>query len=344
MPVVLITGGQGFIGSYVCTELLNNGYEVISVDNFSKYGKVNRPHDKHPNFTLIEDDVQNMPNIGILNKIDLECIIAGAAMIGGIHYFHKYAYDLLATNERILASTFDLAIRCFKEDRLRKILVLSSSMVFENTEVYPTPESEVVTCSPPSSTYGFQKLASEYFCKGAHEQYGLPYTIIRPFNCIGIGEDEALSEEEVVQGNIKMMMSHVVPDLIYKSLVVGPEGTLPILGHGNQVRHYTHGEDIARGVRIAMESQRAINDDFNISSDRPTTVLELAEIIWQTVHGDVPLKISHEEPLLYDVQIRSPDTRKAARVLDFQCERKLEDVLPEIVDWVRKQQQDFIRV
>ena len=185
MKKILITGSQGFIGSYLCAEFLRNGYEVVGVDDFSKYGPVTRPHDKHPNFTLLKMDVcdLNPKNIQPHPSIkDVDYIIAGAAMIGGISYFHKYAYDLLAQNERIISTTFDLALRLFKENNLKRIIVLSSSMVFENTKVYPTAESEIETCAPPLSTYGFQKLAVEYFCKGAWEQYGLPYTIIRPFN------------------------------------------------------------------------------------------------------------------------------------------------------------------
>ena len=89
-------------------------------------------------------------------------------------------------------------------------------MVYENTEVYPTPESELLNCPPPDSTYGFQKLAIEYFCKGAWEQYKLPYTIVRPFNAVGIGEKRAKLDEEVLSGNIKLAFSHVVPDIIQK--------------------------------------------------------------------------------------------------------------------------------
>ena len=102
-------------------------------------------------------------------------IIAGAAMIGGISYFHKFAYDLLAENERIIAQTFDAAIKGYQDGYLERICVLSSSMVFEETKIYPTPEIETKKCPPPASTYGFQKLAVEYFAKGAQEQYGLPY-------------------------------------------------------------------------------------------------------------------------------------------------------------------------
>ena len=209
-------------------------------------------------------------------------------------------------------------------------------MVFESTSRYPTPESEIKECPPPLSTYGFQKLAVEYFCKGAQEQYGLPYTIIRPFNCVGVGEDEALGAEEVEQGNIKMLMSHVLPDLIYKALHLNSDDELPILGSGEQVRHYTDGKDIARGIRIAMESPEAENDDFNISSPRSTTVNELAEIVWGKIHGTT-LKTKHEDPFTYDVQVRSPDVKKAIKKLGFETEIGLEESVKEVISWMRKQ-------
>ena len=121
MKKILITGSQGFIGSYLCAEFLNQGYKVIGVDNFSKYGPITRPHDNHPNFELIEMDVIDFDTKSILPQLqDVEYIVSGAAMIGGITYFHKYAYDLLATNERIMASTFDLAIKLHEQGILKK--------------------------------------------------------------------------------------------------------------------------------------------------------------------------------------------------------------------------------
>ena len=102
---VLVTGSQGFIGSYVCTELLNNNYHVIGVDNFSKYGKLTRAHDKHENFQFIEEDCSDSSFLEKVKDYQFDYILAGAAMIGGIAYFHKYAYDLIATNERIISNT-----------------------------------------------------------------------------------------------------------------------------------------------------------------------------------------------------------------------------------------------
>ena len=334
MTKVLITGSQGFIGSYLCAEFLEKGYEVIGVDNFSKYGPITRPHDNHPNFHLIEMDAIDFDRWNIPEIMqDVEYIVAGAAMIGGITYFHKYAYDLLATNERILASTFDLAIALNSEYCLKRIIVLSSSMVFENTTVYPTPESEIKTCAPPLSTYGFQKLAVEYFCKGANEQYGLPYTIIRPFNCVGVGEEDAIGEHEVKSGNIKLMMSHVLPDIINK--IMKGQDPLHILGTGEQVRCYTNGKDIARGIRMALESDSAINNDFNISTPVATSVLELSEIVWNILNPDKDFSVASDKAYEYDVQKRIPDTNKAKDLLGFEAEVNLTESIREVIEYMR---------
>src|SRR4030095_12193060 len=141
-------------------------------------------------------------------------------------------------NERIVAASFDAAIDAFRKDKLQKITVLSSSMVFENATVFPTPEGHQQQCPPPTSTYGFQKLAAEYFAKGAWEQYKLPYTIVRPFNCVGIGERRALRDSDIMSGNVKLALSHVVPDLVHK--ILKGQDPLHILGAGDQVRHYTY--------------------------------------------------------------------------------------------------------
>ena len=144
-------------------------------------------------------------------------VVAAAAMIGGISYFHEFAYDLLAENERILAATFDAAIAAHRDgQRWSGSSCCRAPWSSRSTDVFPTPEGAQLTRPPPMLTYGFQKLASEYFAKGAHEQYGLPYTILRPFNCVGIGERRALRDTDVMSGNVKLALSHVVPDLVDK--------------------------------------------------------------------------------------------------------------------------------
>ena len=337
MKRVLVTGSQGFIGSYVCNELLQNDYQVIGVDNFSKYGHVTRAHDKNENFTLIQEDCASQTFMKILDDERFDYIIAGAAMIGGISYFHKYAYDLLAMNERIISNTFDLAIEQFKKGYLKKILVLSSSMVYENVATWPTKESDLVNCPPPSSTYGFQKLSCEYFAQGAFEQYNLPYTIVRPFNCVGVGEDEAIGAHEIMSGNIKLTLSHVVPDLILKCLK--GQDPLHILGSGNQIRHYTNGFDISRGIRICLEHEKALNNDFNISSSVSTTVLELAKMIWEKINPSKSFQYVSDPPFEYDVEKRIPDTEKAKNLLNFDAQISLDESLDEIISWMKKKHQ-----
>ena len=334
MSKVLVTGSAGFIGGYVVEELLRRGHEVVGLDNYSKYGPVSRSYDDHPGYRFVAGDAQDTELLaGLL--ADCDHLVAGAAMIGGISYFHAYAYDLLATNERIMAASCDAAIRAHRDGRLSKVTYLSSSMVFESTGHWPSKEGDERRIPPPLSSYGFQKLAVEYYARAAWDQYRLPYTIVRPFNCVGVGEGRALGEAEVLSGNVKLAMSHVVPDLVQK--VVKGQDPLHILGDGSQVRHYTYGGDLARGIVTAMEHPAARNEDFNISTAESTTVRELAEVIWHKIKGeDVPLRLVHDDPFEYDVQKRVPDVTKAREVLGFEATTGLSEMLDEVIPWVTR--------
>lgn len=332
---ILVTGAAGFIAGYLIEDLLAAGHEVVGLDNYSKYGPVERAFEKNLRYRGVTGDAKNPALLSDLLK-DCDQFVAGAAIIGGITLFHERAYDLIAENERITAAAFDAAIAAHKAGSLNKITVVSSSMVYESTSVYPTPEGEQRECPPPRSTYGFQKLATEYFAQGAHEQYGLPYTIVRPFNCIGIGEKRALSDHDVMSGNIKLAMSHVVPDLVQK--VLKGQDPLHILGDGGQIRHYTYGGDLARGIRLTIESPAALNEDFNLSTSVSTTVKELAEVIWKKVHGDSkPIRFVSDSPYSYDVQRRVPSVEKAKRLLGFEATTGLSEALDEIIPWIQSQ-------
>lgn len=332
MSKVLVSGSAGFIGGYVVEELLKRGHGVIGIDNLSKYGPAIKSFDVDPNYTFVEGDCRDVDLLSDLLK-GCDHFIAGAAMIGGISYFHTYAYDLLATNERIIAATCDAAIRAHGEGQLQKVTYLSSSMVYESTDSWPSYEGQQLEVPPPSSSYGFQKLAVEYFARAARDQHGLPFTIVRPFNCVGIGERRALGDREIMSGNVALAMSHVVPDIIQK--VVKGQDPLHILGDGHQIRHYTYGGDVARGIVLAMEHPDAHNNDFNISTAESTTVLELAEMIWHKVRGaDVPFHFVSDTPFEHDVAKRIPDVTKAALVLGFEAKTSLDEMLTEVISWV----------
>jgi nucleoside-diphosphate-sugar epimerase len=331
---ILVTGAAGFIGGYLVEELLQAGHQVVGLDNFSKYGPLKQASLEQAGYRFVEGDAKD---VGLLEALmaEVDQVVAGAALIGGISYFHAFAYDLLAENERLTAAVFDAAIRAFQRGTVKKINVISSSMVFENATVWPTPEGEQRRCPPPHSTYGFQKLATEYYAQGAWEQYQLPFTIVRPFNCVGVGERRALCEKEVLSGNVRLAMSHVVPDLIQK--ILKGQDPLHLLGDGRQVRHDTYGADLARGIRLCIERPEAVNEDFNISTAESTTVLELAERIWNKIRPGDPFRYTSDPPYPYDVQKRVPRVEKAERLLGFRAATPLSDILDAVIPWVRQQ-------
>jgi nucleoside-diphosphate-sugar epimerase len=330
---VLVTGSAGFIGGYIVEELLAQGFEVVGIDNLSKYGPVSHSYEGDPAFSFVQGDAKDVPLMTEL-MADVDYVIAGAAMIGGISYFHTYAYDLLAENERIIASTCDAAIATVQAGHpLKRVVYLSSSMVFESTDRWPSVEGDQRLVPPPFSSYGFQKLAVEYFAKAAWDQYRVPYVICRPFNCVGIGERRALGDVAIQSGNVTLAMSHVVPDLVHK--VLAGQDPLHLLGDGSQVRHYTYGADLARGIVLAMTHPDADGEDFNLSTAESTTVVELAEVIWRKVNGDRPFRYVSDSPFEHDVQRRVPSTEKAERVLGFTADTSLSDMLDEVIPWIR---------
>ena len=158
---------------------------------------------------------------------------------------------------------------------------------------------------------------------------------MRPFNCVGVGEGRALGDVEILSGNVRLAMSHVVPDLVQK--VLKGQDPLHILGDGHQVRHYTYGGDLAKGIVMAMESSSALNNDFNLSTAESTTVLELAECIWHRIKGDAtPFRYVSDTPFEHDVQRRIPSTEKARRVLGFEATTTLDQMLDEVIPWIEQ--------
>jgi nucleoside-diphosphate-sugar epimerase len=128
-------------------------------------------------------------------------------------------------------------------------------------------------------------------------------------------------------------MSHVVPDLVQK--ILKGQYPLRILGDGKQIRHFTYGGDLASGIVLAMESKRALNEDFNLSTNQSTTILELAMAIWGKIHPDKPLQVIHDEGFEFDVARRIPSTAKAEEVLGFKAKTDLDSTLNIVIEWVR---------
>jgi nucleoside-diphosphate-sugar epimerase len=197
-------------------------------------------------------------------------------------------------------------------------------MVFERATEYPTTEQHVADTPIPESSYGFSKLAGEVYCHALHEEFGVPYTICRPFNAYGPGE---MPEDEPG-------IAHMVPDLIKK--VLAGQRPLQIFGSGEQTRTITHIDDIADGVVVAMAHPAAENEDFNISNDEEMTVAEIARVIWVACGRDPDaFALEHLPTYPVDVVRRWPSVEKAQRLLGWEAQIGVEDGVAATVAWLR---------
>jgi nucleoside-diphosphate-sugar epimerase len=250
-------------------------------------------------------------------------VIHCAAIVGGIANFHKLPYTLTEVNNALYNGVIGAAL----EQEVERFVYISSSMVFERADVYPTPEEHITQCLPPRSAYGFSKLTGEVYCRAAHDQFGLPYTICRPFNAYGPGEMPA--DEPGI--------AHAVPDLIRK--VLAGQRPLQIFGTGEHTRTLTHVDDIASGVVAAMRSPAAINEDFNISASDELTVREIARIIWEQC-GEDPEEFALEHLPSFEVDVvrRWPSVEKARRLLGWEAQIGVQDGIAATVRWLRERE------
>lgn len=328
---VVVTGGLGFIGSELVRQLEKRSDvgEIYIFDNASKHLRKSIPENCYP---LDLSDPANIPFISeFLKAKNISIVYSLAALIGGIKYFHDHPADILYRNNSITGNTLQAIVESKTDCHFTYI---SSSMVFETVDVFPTKESDLK--SIPASAYGFSKLVGEFLCEAYLRQYGVTYTICRPFNAYGCNEYPK-----------EVGIAHVIPDLIKK--ILDGQGTqdnpLEILGDGNQVRCYTHVSDIAHGIISATKhvlhptganlAYQGDSNDFNISCAKPHTVNEVAELIWTHIHGDKPLYRKYLPSFEYDVQKRIPDTTKAKKILGWEAQFTLEEELHTIINWVK---------
>jgi UDP-glucose 4-epimerase len=314
--MILVTGGAGFIGSAVVRELLGKGYRVRVVDNMSK------PSSRVPeDVEFIRADLAD-PKAARDTFHGVRACINLAARIGGIGYFHKLPATILSENNCIYSSTFEAAV----EHRLERMIFVSSSMVFESAIRFPSREDELLSMPPPFTAYGFSKLVGEWYGRAFFDQHGLRYTICRPFNAIGPDEEAG---DEVGE-------AHVIPDLVKK--VLSGQHPLELLGDGQQTRCFTHVRDIARGIVMALESDKAVNEDFNLGTADEITMLELARRIHGLCAPERPFEVTYVPGFSSDIRRRVPDGSKAKRLLGWEPRISLDDGLREVVAAARERQ------
>ena len=310
-----MTGGAGTIGAAVVRHLLSNpAYEVRISDERTAPQWMRESCEVHTGDLRSPEQARSAMR-GCSHVVHL------AAIAGGIANLNRLPHTLTEVNNALYNSVIRAAI----ELEVERFLYVSSAMVFERAELFPTPEDYLPQCPVPRSAYGFSKLTGEVYCRAAHEEHDLPYTICRPFNAYGPGE---------VPGP-EPGIAHAVPDLIRK--VLAGQRPLQIFGSGEQTRTLTHLDDIAEGLIRAMGSPAGLNEDFNISASRELTIAEIAGIVWEACGEDPDLlELEHLPSFDVDVQRRWPSVEKAQRLLDWEARIEVEDGIAATVRWLRE--------
>ena len=315
MSRVLVTGGAGTIGAAVVRRLLRDpDYEVRLSDQREAPVWMREGCEVHTGDLRLLDEARKAMR-GCSHVIHL------AAIVGGIANFHKLPHTLTEVNNALYNAVFRAAL----DEDVQRFTYVSSSMVFEQAQQYPTREDYLPECPTPVSAYGFSKLTGEVYCRAAHAEHGLPYTICRPFNAYGPGE---MPENEPG-------IAHAVPDLIKKSLQrLKP---LPIFGTGEHTRTLTHVDDIADGIVVATGHEAALNEDFNISASEELTVAEIARICWEACGNDpAELEFEHLPSFEVDVVRRWPSVEKAERLLGWKARIGVHEGVRQTVEWLRE--------
>jgi len=314
---VLVTGGAGTIGAAVVRRLLRDPEFEVRVSDQRE-----APDWMREGASIHTGDLRDVAEAreaisGCSHVIHL------AAIVGGIANFHKLPFTLSEVNHALYNAVFRAAI----DEGVERFTYVSSSMVFENAEEFPTPEDYLPRCPPPRSAYGWSKLAGEVYCRAAHDEFGLPFTICRPFNAYGPGE---LPDAEPG-------IAHAVPDLITKSF--GGVAPLAIFGSGEQTRTLTHVDDIADGIVTATGHPGGLNEDFNISAPEELTVAQIAALCWEAAGNDrADFALEHLPSFKVDVQRRWPSVEKAERLLGWKARIELRDGIRATAEWLREQQ------
>jgi UDP-glucose 4-epimerase len=317
MSRVLVTGGAGTIGAAVVRRLLRDpDFEVRVSDQREAPGWMREGAE------VRTGDLRSLAEARAAMR-GCSQVIHLAAIVGGIANFHKLPHTLTEVNNAL----YNAVVRAALDEDVERFCYVSSSMVFERATLFPTPEEHLADCPTPRSAYGFSKLTGEVYCRAAHDEHGLPFTICRPFNAYGPGE---LPDAEPG-------IAHAVPDLIRKSLQrLRP---LPIFGSGEQTRTLTHVDDVADGIVAAMAHPGGLNEDFNISAREELTVAQIARLCWEACGNDpAELELAPQESFPVDVQRRWPSVQKAERLLGWSARTGVREGLAQTVAWLREQE------
>jgi UDP-glucuronate decarboxylase len=309
---VLVTGGAGFIGSWLCDVLTSLSAEVISVDNFSTGRMENIDHlTKNPRFKSIKYDVGTFKSE---EKLDLIFHLAAHA---SPEEYQAHPIETLQASSFGSANVAELAR---KNDAT--VLFASTSEVYGDAEVVPTPESYWGKVNPvgPRSCYDEGKRFAEALFMAYHQQYGLDVRIPRIFNSYG----PRLREDG--------LYGRAISRFIMQALANKP---ITIYGDGKQTRAFCYVTDTVTGLMLLTISDKAEGEVVNVGNAQEVTILELAKKIKELTKSSSSLTF-HPLPK-DDPKRRCPDTSKLEKLVRWKPEVRFEDGLKKTIAWFSAQ-------
>jgi len=297
----------------VVPKLIENGYEVRGVDNYGRYGKEPPPD----GIEFVEGDLTDTHTVRSAVQ-GVDGIIQAAAQIYGVAGFHRYPADILQKDTLL----HGLILREALDQGVKRVTFISSSMVYERLADV-SREEDVPNMLVPLTDYGLSKFMGERLSQAFAQQYGLEYTVWRPFNIIGLHERAEGYDAGVC---------HVFADFIQR-LVHETQNPMLVLGSGEQIRCFTWIGDVASGIARWSFDAATANQDYNLGNREPVTMIDLAQRIYRLYHeliGREPereLTFTHGETFADDVQVRIPAVDKAREQLGWEAQVKLDEML-----------------
>lgn len=307
----LVTGGAGFIGSHLVDRLVAEGWAVIVLDDFSSGTRANLA------------DAERRGEVQIVEGSILDQRVVEEATARSEVVFHlavqcvrRSLREPLQNHEVNATGTLNL-LEAARRNRVRRFVYCSSSEVYGNAGSGPLNES--ATLCQPVTVYGAAKLAGEYYAKAYWQTYGLPTTIVRPFNAYGPREHATGELAEVIPRFVIRVMNGLPP---------------VIFGTGENGRDFTYVTETARGIILAAACDALIGRPVNIAYGKAVTLRQLAHAVAQLCARPdlLPLFI---EPRPGDVEVLEADTRLAREALGFAAVIRLEQGLRRYIDWFR---------
>ncbi len=303
----VITGGAGFIGSHLCDHFLEQGWEVIAIDNLLTGSVDNIAHIRDPKFAFIRYDVTNY--LYIDGPVDL--VLHFASPASPLDYLRLPIQTL-----KVGAMGTHKALGLARAKGAR-FLLASTSEVYGDPLLHPQPESYWGNVNPVGlrGVYDEAKRYAEALAMAYHRYHGVDVKIVRIFNTFG--------------PRMRKHDGRAVPAFIMQAI---RGEVLTIFGDGSQTRSFGYITDLVRGIRMLAES--SVNEPVNLGNPQELSVLEMAALIREIVGCKSELVF---QPLPEDdPKVRQPDISMARRVLGWEPEVDVRDALRMTVDWFRR--------